>query len=81
MLCCAAGRGAAARVPGGRTTLPAVSVPRLRTPRFASGTSERARALVPTDVERADILTKALSMGDNRFKVFRNEIMNLNLTA
>ena len=38
-------------------------------------------ALVPTDVERADILTKALSMGDNRFKVFRNEIMNLNLTA
>jgi hypothetical protein len=36
---------------------------------------------VPTDVERADILTKALSMGDNRFKVFRNEIMNLNLTA
>ena len=44
MLCCAAGRGAAARVPGGRTTRPAVSVPRLRTPPAASGTSERARA-------------------------------------
>ena len=44
MLCCAAGRGAAARVPGGRTTRPAVSVPCLRTPPAASGTSERARA-------------------------------------
>ena len=33
--------------------------------------------LVPTDDERADILTKAIPKSDAKFKLFRNDVMNI----